>query len=138
IRRRKDGSVIYVNITDKEVRDNLGRLKFIAISQKDVTQLKAINHGKVLEARYRGLLETVPDAIVMVNNTGRIVLVNGQAEQLLGYKREELLGKPIEILLPKRFRGCHVAHRTQYFTELKSRTMGASLELFASRKDDTE
>src|SRR5438094_4879032 len=133
IRRRKDGSVIYVNITDKAVRDNQGRLKFIAISQKDVTQLKVISHARTLEARYRGPLETVPDAIVMVNNTGRIVLVNGQAEQLFGYKREELLGKPIEILLPKRFRGGHVAHRTRYFTELKTRKMGEGLEHIDSR-----
>jgi PAS domain S-box-containing protein len=103
-----------------------------------VTELKVLNHGKILEARYRGLLESVPDAIVMVNNTGRIVLVNGQAEALFGYSRDELLGKPIEGLLPKRFREGHVAHRTQYFSDLKTRAMGAGMELFASRKDGAE
>jgi PAS domain S-box-containing protein len=138
LRHKKDGSVIYVDITAKAVQDADGKLKFIAVSQKDVTQIKVLQHGRVLESRYRGLLETVPDAIVMVNSTGRIVLINGQAEQLFGYPREELLGKPIEILLPQRFRGGHVSHRTKYFTEPKTRTMGAGLELFACRKDGTE
>jgi PAS domain S-box-containing protein len=138
IRRRKDGSIIYVDITAKAVYDDQKNLKFVGVSHKDVTQLRVLSHGKILEARYRGLLETVPDAIVMVNNTGRIVLVNGQAEELFGYKREELLAKPIEILLPKRFRDRHIAHRTHYLAEPRTRTMGAGLELFACRKDGTE
>jgi PAS domain S-box-containing protein len=138
LRHRKDGSVVYVDITSKSVRGLDGELKFVAVSQKDVTQVKALQHGRVLESRYRGLLETVPEAIVMVNNTGRIVLVNGQSEQLFGYKREELLGQAIEILLPRGFPGGHVSHRTKYFTEPRAHTMGAGLELFACRKDGTE
>src|SRR6266576_6378161 len=138
VRHKKDGSTLYVNVTAKAVRDQNGEVEFVAESHKDVTQLKVLNHGKILEARYRGLLESVPDAIVMVNNTGRIVLVNGQAEELFGYTKAELLGKPIEILLPQRFREGHVGHRTQYFSEPKTRTMGAGLELFACRQDGTE
>jgi len=138
VHRKKDGSAIYVDITAKTVRDKTGNIEFVAVSHKDVTQLKVLNHGKILEARYRGLLESVPDAIVMVNNTGRIILVNGQAEELFGYTKAELLGKPIEILLPQRFREGHVSHRTQYFVEPKTRTMGAGLELFACRQDGTE
>jgi protein-histidine pros-kinase len=136
--RRKDGSVIYVDSTVKAVRDQQGRLQLVALSYKDVTQVRVLSHGRALEARYRGLLETVPDAIMMVNKTGRIVLVNGQAEELFGYKREELLGKPIEILLPERFRKGHVLHRTDYFAGPKTRAMGAGLELYATRKDGTE
>jgi len=138
VHRKKDGSAIYVDITAKTVRDKTGNIEFVAVSHKDVTQLKVLNHGKILEARYRGLLESVPDAIVMVNNTGRIILVNAQAEELFGYTKAELLGKPIEILLPQRFREGHVSHRTQYFVEPKTRTMGAGLELFACRQDGTE
>jgi PAS domain S-box-containing protein len=138
LRRKKDGSVICVEVTAKAVRDGQGNLKFIAVSQKDVTLIKVRRQAIVLESRYRGLLETVPDAIVMVNNTGRIVLVNGQAEQLFGYQREELLGKAIEILLPQRFQSGHVSHRTRYFTEPGTRTMGAGLALFACRQDGTE
>lgn len=138
VHRKKDGSAIYVDITAKAARDSRGRLRFVAVSQKDVTQIKLLNQGKILEARYRGLLETVPDAIVMVNKTGRIVLVNEQGERLFGHSREELLGQPIEMLLPERYRQSHVAHRTRYFSEPKTRAMGAGLELFACRKDGTE
>ncbi len=138
LRHKKDGSTIYVNVTAKAVRAQNGDVEFVAENHKDVTPLKVSNHGKMLEARYSGLLESVPDAIVMVNKTGRIVLVNGQAEELFGYSRDELLGKPVEELLPKRYRDGHVAHRTRYFSELKTRSMGAGLELFANRKDGAE
>ncbi len=137
-RRRKDGSIIHVDITAKALRDHHNELRFIALSQKNVTHLKVLSDGKGLEARYRGLLETVPDAIVMVNNTGRIVLINEQTRTLFGYKKQELLGSPIEILLPARFREGHIGHRKRYFAEPKTRTMGAGLELFAIRKDGTE
>ena len=106
---------------------------------KKQIQPKTIRRGKkALEARYEGLLETVPDAIVMVNNTGQIVLINERAETLFGYKKEELLGRPVEVLLPARFREGHVGHRTRYHAEPKIRTMGTGLEFFAIRKDGTE
>ena len=106
---------------------------------KNQIQPKTIRRDeKALEARYEGLLETLPDAIVMVNNTGQIVLINEQAETLFGYKKEELLGRPVEVLLPARFRECHVGHRTRYHDEPKIRTMGTGLDLFAIRKDGTE
>ena len=136
--RRKDGSVIYVDITVKAVRDQQSGLQFIALSYKDITQVRVLSHGKTLEARYRGLLETVPDAIMVVNKAGRIVLLNGRAEELFGYKREELLGKPIEMLLPDRFRKAHILHRADYFAGPKTRAMGAGLDLYATRKDGTE
>jgi PAS domain S-box-containing protein len=138
VHRKKDGSAIYVDITAKAVRDHRGKLKFVTMGQKDVTQIKVSNHSKILEAKFLGLLESVPDAIVMVNNTGRIVLINSQAETLFGHKKDDLLGQPIEILLPQRLRESHVGHRTQYFSEPKIRTIGAGLELFACRKDGTE
>ncbi len=136
--RKKDGSAIYVDITAKTVRDRLGKIKLIAVSHKDVTEFRVMNQGKMLEARYRGLLESMPDAIVVVNQTGRIVLVNGQAEELFGYAHGGLLGKPVEILLPARFREAHIGHRTQYFFEPKTRTMGAGLELFAAHANGGE
>ena len=120
------------------MRDRLGKIKLIAVSHKDVTEFRVMNQGKMLEARYRGLLESMPDAIVVVNQTGRIVLVNGQAEELFGYAHGGLLGKPVEILLPARFREAHIGHRTQYFFEAKTRTVGAGLELFAAHADGGE
>ena len=108
------------------------------LSQTDLNRLKVRGQGKALETRYRGLLETVPDAIVMVNNSGRIVLLNAQAQTLFGYKKAQLLGKPIEVLLPMRFCEGHVGHRVRYYARSKTRAMGAGLELYAIRKNGTE
>jgi PAS domain-containing protein len=68
------------------------------------------------EAKFRGLLETAPDAIVIVDSTGRIVLVNSQTEALFGYSRHELLGQQVEILMPQRFRDAHCGHRQGFFS----------------------
>lgn len=88
--------------------------------------------------KFRGLLESAPDAIVIVDHAGRIVLVNGQAEQMFGYRRDEMLGRPVEILLPEHLRELHVRHRTTYCADPRARPMGAGLELSARRKDGSE
>jgi two-component system, OmpR family, phosphate regulon sensor histidine kinase PhoR len=87
---------------------------------------------------FKGLLEVAPDAIVIIDRDGRIALVNGQVENLFGYSREELLGEPIELLIPERFRRRHVQHRADYAAEPHTRPMGSGLELFAQRKDGSE
>ncbi|MEH0542009.1 PAS domain S-box protein [Streptomyces sp. B21-105] len=88
--------------------------------------------------RFRGLLEAAPDAMVIVDDTGAIRLVNAQTEALFGYGREELLGRPVELLIPHRFHGQHTAHRSGYTTNRQVRPMGAGLELHGLRKDGTE
>ncbi|MER5436219.1 PAS domain S-box protein [Streptomyces sp. NPDC002588] len=90
------------------------------------------------EERFRGLLEAAPDAMVIVDDTGSIRLVNAQTEALFGYGREELLGHPVELLIPHRFRDQHTVHRGGYTANRQVRPMGAGLELHGLRKDGTE
>ncbi|HKS94993.1 MAG TPA: PAS domain S-box protein [Terriglobia bacterium] len=84
------------------------------------------------------LFESSPDAILTTNGEGAITRVNGQVEKLFGYRREELLGQPVETLLPERFRGGHAAHREAYRAQPRVRSMGAGLELYGRRKDGSE
>jgi PAS domain S-box-containing protein len=86
----------------------------------------------------RGLLEAIPDALVVADRDGRIVLVNSQTERLFGYRREELLGQPVELLVPDRLREQHVGHRDGYFAAPHPRPMGRGLELVGRRKDGHE
>jgi protein-histidine pros-kinase len=137
-RLRKDGSLIYTVVSNKAVYDAEGRAEFIVITQKDVTHLKVLRDAKLVESQYRDLLESTPDAIIMANQTGRIVLANSQAERLFGYDRGELLGTLVEVLLPGRYRGPHVGHRSAYFGQPRTRSMGAGLELYGLRKDGSE
>lgn len=90
------------------------------------------------EAKFKELLEAAPDAMVLVDAGGKIDLVNSQAEALFGYTREELLGQPLEILIPQRYREDHVKHRQSYSKAPRVRRMGAALELFGSRKNGSE
>jgi len=138
IRRRKDGSLIYVDISLKAIRNDRGVPQYLLATKKDVTQLRVLRDAKLIEAKFRDLLESTPDAIVIANLTGRIVMANGQAERLFGYGHKELLGRPVELLLPERFRGDHVRHRGNYFAQPRTRSMGAGLELFGRHKEGTE
>jgi PAS domain S-box-containing protein len=98
----------------------------------------AEEHAVQMEVRYRSLLEAAPDAMVIVNQAGEIELLNIQAERQFGYKRDELLNSPIEVLIPKRYRSRHPAHRHGFFSHPQVRAMGRGLELFGLRKDGSE
>jgi len=137
-RRPKDGSLVYMVVSNKAVYDGKGQPEHIIITQKDVTHLKVLRDAKVVESQFRDLLESTPDAIIMANQTGRIVLANSQAEALFGYVRGAMLGKLVELLLPERYRSGHVAHRSGYFEQPRTRSMGAGLELYGLRDDGTE
>jgi PAS domain S-box-containing protein len=110
-----------------------------ALAQEETAHAaKAEAEARESDARTRLIINTAPDAIVIVNGEGRIVLVNTQAERLFGYRREELLDQEIEHLLPDRFHSNHLSHRRGYFRDPHARAMGAGMELYGRHKDGRE
>lgn len=90
------------------------------------------------DAIYRRIFEFTPDALLVVDAAGRISLVNAQAEKLFGYRREDLIGQPVELLVPSRYAARHAEHRACFGGEAHSRPMGSAIELFARRADGSE
>ncbi len=126
-----DGSLKHVHVVAHVVGEESGTLEFVG-AVMDVTERKQA------EQKFRGLLESAPDAMIIMNRQGKIVLVNAQVEKLFGYKRDDLLGQEVEILVPDRFRGPHPQHRKEFFAQPRVRPMGEGLRLFGRRKDGTE
>lgn len=131
-RVRKDGTRFWADVVLTALRDESGQLIGYSKIVRDVTG------RKYEEDRFRTAVESAPNAMVMVNRDGRIVLVNAQTEKLFGYNREELLGRSVEVLVPERFRGTHPGHRGKFMREPQTRAMGAGRDLFGLRKDGTE
>ncbi len=128
-RLRKDGTTVAVSVTLSPVTDSSGAIVGVSTGSWDVTgQQRA-------DARLRRLLEAAPDAVVCVAGDGRIALVNAQAERLFGYRREELAGQPVEILVPDAVRAAHPAHRAAYVADPRLRPMGIGVELAGRRRD---
>ena len=127
---RADGTEFPVEISLAPLQTDDGLL--ISAAVRDVTSKRRE------ERLFRGLLEAAPDAMVIVNQRGRVVLVNAQVEELFGYRRDELVGQPVEVLVPERFAGMHVAFRSGYALEPRTRPMGLAGDLFARRRDGSE
>jgi len=134
---RKNKSEFPIEISLSPIETDDGRL--VASAIRDITDRKRAEEKVAeLNARFRSLLETAPDAMVLAGADGRMVLVNAQTEKLFGYARAELLGNTVDMLVPPRFRGKHPQQRSQYFADPKVRPMGAGLELYGLRKDGSE
>lgn len=99
---------------------------------------KQLAEHKKSELKFKGLLESAPDAMVITDEDGIIQMVNAQTERIFGYTRSEMIGEKVEILIPQRYNHKHVNHRQHYIENPKVRAMGAGMELYGKRKDDTE
>ena len=131
-RKRRDGQVVDVGLTISPILDATGRVVGASAIGRDISDRKRA------ESQFRGLLESAGDAMVIVDQSGRIVLANKQAEPLFGYTRAELLSLSVEALIPTRSAGSHQSHRTAFSEDPRARPMGAGYELRALRKDGSE
>ena len=131
-RVRKGGQRYWASVVIMPVRGGDGTLTGFVKATRDTTE------ARQAESMFRGLLESAPDAMVIVAQEGRIALVNRQAERMFGYGRDELIGQQIEALVPERFRGRHPSYRDGFYAAPRTRPMGSGLELYGLRRDGSE
>ncbi|MDI1446391.1 PAS domain S-box protein [Polyangium sp. 6x1] len=132
--RKKDGSYLPVEVSARLCPD--GRLLSFV---RDISERKRAERAReIAERRYRSLVESAHDAIVVVDARGNIKLLNKQTESLFGYEPEELFDQPLEMLLAERYREQHVRQRNEYVADPQARPMGAGLDLYAARRDGSE
>lgn len=131
-RVHKNGSHFWANVVTHPLKDSAGTLRGFVTITRDITERKRADD------KVKGLMESAPDAMVIVDGSGKIQIVNSQTEKLFGYRREELYGKPIEMLIPERLRDQHQIHRAAYSHNPQARAMGAGLELLGLHKSKYE
>src|SRR6202158_2256533 len=132
IRVRRNGSRFLANIVFTALRDRAGNLLGFSEFSHDLSE------SKESEAKYRGLLEAAPDAMVVVNQAGEIVLLNVQAEKQFGYRRDELVGQKVKNIIPEGFAERLIADGTRSAAEALAQQIGTGIELIARRKDGSQ
>jgi len=130
--QKKNGDDYWVYECVSAIKNNQDEVTHFLALEEDITERKRLEH------RFRQAVESAPYAIVMVNESGTIEMVNSQTETFFGYSRHELIGQPVEMLVPERFRSAHIRFRQAYLAAPVSRTMGVGRDLYGLRKDGTE
>jgi PAS domain S-box-containing protein len=125
--QRKDGSTFDADIALSSIPSESGKLVFSTI--------RDISADDTSEAYFRNVLESAPDAMIIIDYFGKIAVVNAQAEKMFGYDREQLLGQEVEMLLPENLRDRHISHRAAFASDPQLRPMGSGLELYGLRSD---
>ncbi len=131
-RVRKDGNTFWASVVITALHDEEGKVIGFTKVTRDITARKNA------EEKFRSLLDAAPDATVIVNKSGVIQMINQQTENLFGYSRDEIIGQPVEVLIPQELGDTHVQHRKGFFKEAKVRAMGAGIELNAVKKNKTK
>jgi len=131
-RLRQDGSRFWANVITTPLHDPLGQLIGFGKVLRDLSQRQQATE------RFRLIVESAPNAIVMANHEGLMVLVNSQTERLFGYTRDELIGQSVEILVPESVRSVHPNYRASFFADPKTRAMGAGRDLYGVHKNGRE
>jgi len=139
VRVRKDGKQVQVEVTVSPIRDALERIVGASTIARDISVRKeAEKHLIQMEARYRGLLEAAPDAVVVVNQDGEIVLLNFLAEKYFGYQRDELIGQKVKHIIPEGFVERLATHGIGIRGDPIVPQMGTGIELYGRRKDGSD
>jgi PAS domain S-box-containing protein len=139
---RKDGSrvpiLVGVAMLDDAEGESVAFVLDLTEKKRAAEAIRNLREEHAADAKFRALLEAAPDAMVIVDERGQVVLVNAQTESLFGYSRTELLDRPVEILIPARFRDLHPEHRAEYTASPRAPAMGSGLDLRGRRKDGSE
>jgi len=139
VRMARGGRKIDILLTVSPIKDAQGRIVGAAKIAREITERNWMGGAVIPSERHaRAILEAVSEAILLINEAGLIVSVNRKIEEMFGYSREDVLGRPLEMLLPERFRAPHADHRAAYFRDPHVRPMGQELNLLARRRDGTE
>lgn len=132
----KDGRTLKVSVTISPIRDASGGIVGASTIARDITELERTRHAfEASESKAHAFFESAAQAIVIVDVQGFVVMANRSTEKMFGYTVRELVGKPVDMLVPAHFQGSHQQHRDKYFEHPQMRPMGMGLDLQARRKD---
>lgn len=134
---------VHMQATERQLQMDIGPSSSVgspvrSLSNRTIARLEAIANILTNSEGWMELLDAMPDAIIIADSAGLVIMVNRQTELLFGYHRDDMIGLPVENLMPERFRKAHDTHRIVYSNDPQSRPMGQNLDLFCLRKDLVE